>query len=177
MSNRSFIAVIAALAVIALLGFGLLSTGTTNIALGEQAPDGPLPRLDGNGEATLADFEGNWVLVNFWASWCGPCETESPAIEAYSNSDAAENLVVVGINTEDLTDDAREFSAELGLTWEMLRDGEGERKEAFGITGLPETFLVDPEGKIALIRRGPVDEEYLETNVTPLIEAGAAEAG
>lgn len=172
MSNRAFIAVIGALAVVALLAFGMIANDGAEIAVGQEAPDAPVERLGAEGEASLADFEGRWVLVNFWASWCDPCRSESPAIERYGQAHE-DDLVVVGINTEDLSRDALDFVEEYGLTWEMLRDGEGERKDAFGVFALPETFLVDPDGNLALIRRGAVDREYLEANVTPLIEGDA----
>lgn len=173
MSSNAFIAVMAALAVVGLLAFGLGSSGVEQVTAGQPAPDGPLPMLDGSGEATLADYEGKWVLVNFWASWCAPCRDEAPAIEDYAEKMADKDLVVVGINTEDLTGDALEFVDEFNLSWEFLRDGEGSRKDAWGIVALPESFVVDPEGKIALIRRGPVTAEYLNEEVTPLIDAGS----
>lgn len=174
MANRSFIAVMAALAVVGLLTFGLASTDAENIAVGEPAPSAPLPMLDGSGEASLADYEGQWVLVNFWASWCEPCRTESPAIEAYSEKMSDSGLVVVGVNTEDLSGDAQEFVDEFDLSWEMLRDGEGKFKDEYGIFALPESFLIDPDGQIALVRRGPVDLDLLEEDFTPLIEANPA---
>lgn len=169
MSNKAFIAVIGAMAVVALLGFGLISNDGAEIAVGDPAPDAPVERLGAEGEGSIADYAGRWVLLNFWASWCDPCRTESPAIERYADEHRDE-LVVVGMNTEDLSGDALEFIDEFDLSWEMLRDGDGERKDAFGVFALPETFLVDPEGRLALIRRGPVDEEYLEANVTPLLK-------
>lgn len=173
MSNRAFLAVMAALAVIALLAFGLLAKDGGTVALGEPAPDAAVEVLGGEGEAELADYRGEWVLVNFWASWCEPCRTESPEIEAYG-ADHADEIVIVGMNTEDLTDDALEFIEEFDLSWEMLRDNEGERKDAFGTIALPESFLIDPEGRVALIRRGPVDREYLEANVTPFLKGEAS---
>jgi cytochrome c biogenesis protein CcmG/thiol:disulfide interchange protein DsbE len=169
MSSRAFIAVIGAMAVVALLAFGMVAGDGAEIAVGEQVPDAPVERLGAAGETSLSDFEGRWVLVNFWASWCDPCRSEAPAIERYGKAHG-DDLVIVGMNTEDLSRDALDFAKEFGLTWEMLHDGKGERKDAFGVFALPESFLVDPEGRLALIRRGPVDREYLEANVTPLIE-------
>ena len=161
----------AALAVVALLGFGLIANGNASVAVGEPVPDGPLPRLGAEGEGQLADYRGKWVLVNFWASWCNPCRTESPTIERFATKHR-DNLVVVGINTEDLSEDALAFVDEFDLSWEMLRDGDGSRKDDFGIVALPESFLVDPQGKIAVIRRGAVDAAYLDDQIRPLIEGG-----
>lgn len=77
---------------------------------------------------------------------------------------------MLGINLDDNTDDARSFVAEFGLTYPQLRDGDGrERRDAYGMTGFAEWFLVDPEGKLALIRRGTADAYYLGTAVEPLI--------
>ena len=168
MSKLSTLAVVAVVAVIALLTYGLKANDAATIALGQPAPDRSVERLGGDGSGTLADYRGGWVLVNFWASWCAPCKDESPAIEKYSQ--AHENLTVVGMNTEDLTPDAEGFASDLGLTWQMFHDGDGALKDAYGILYLPESFLIDPQGNLALIRRGPVDDAFLEQNVTPLIE-------
>ena len=169
MSNRGFLAVLAAIASVGLLGFGLIAKEGDAVEVGQPAPDAPVELLDGSDEASLADFRGKWVLVNFWASWCKPCRDEAPAIERFSREHADE-VVVVGIAVKDSSDAATEFAEEFDLTYELWRDGSGERMDAYGIVALPESYLVDPEGSLALIRRGPVDEEYLEANVTPLIE-------
>ncbi len=172
MRLRPVLALIAAVAFVGLLAFGLASNDEGSIAVGEPVPDAPVDRLDGSGSGELADYRGGWVLVNFWASWCDPCRTESPAIEKWSKEHADE-VTVVGINTEDLSEDAKAFVDEYGLSWEQFRDGDGARKDAFGIYALPESFLIDPDGNVALIRRGAVDEQFLEESLTPLIEAGS----
>jgi cytochrome c biogenesis protein CcmG/thiol:disulfide interchange protein DsbE len=169
------LAIIAVIGVIALLGFGLAANNETDLAVGEEAPALEADRLDGSGPGSLADYAGDWVLLNFWASWCEPCRTESPAIETWAE-EQGDAVTVVGMNTEDLTGDAEAFIDEFGLTWEMLRDGEGTKREEFGVYALPETFLIDPQGKIALIRRGTVDEAFLDEEVTPLIEGEGAGA-
>ena len=169
MSNRGFLAVLAATAFVGLLGFGLIAKEGDAVEIGQPAPDAPVELLDGSGEASLADFRGKWVLVNFWASWCKPCRDEAPAIERYSREHADE-VEVVGIAVKDSSDAAAEFAEEFDLTYELWRDGSGERMDAYGIVALPESYLVDPDGSLALIRRGPVDEQFLEANVTPLIE-------
>ena len=157
------------LAVIALLGFGLLSKGEASLAVGDEAPDKELPRLGAEDSGSIADYRGRWVLVNFWASWCEPCRGEAPALEEFHRANE-DRVTVLGINLDDATDDAIAFVREFGLTYPQLRDGDGrERRDAYGMTGFPESFVVDPEGRIALIRRGPVDAEFLEREVAPLI--------
>jgi cytochrome c biogenesis protein CcmG, thiol:disulfide interchange protein DsbE len=169
-SSKSFAVVIAVLAVIGLLGFGLLSKGEASLAIGDRAPDKELSRLGVPGTGEIADYRGKWVLVNFWASWCAPCKDEAPALEDFQRAHAAIGFTVLGINLDDATDDAIAFEHTYGLTYPQLRDGDGsDRRDAYGMTGFPESFLVDPEGHIALIRRGPVDAEYLDRTVLPMI--------
>jgi cytochrome c biogenesis protein CcmG/thiol:disulfide interchange protein DsbE len=172
MSNRGFLAVLAAIAFIGLLAFGLIAKKGAQIAVGEPAPDAAVQRLDGSGEVSLADYRGQWVLLNFWASWCDPCRDEAPAIEKFSNENK-DNLVVIGMDTEDLSGDAQAFIREFGLTYEQLHDVDGGRKDAYGIFALPESFLIDPDGNLALIQRGPVDEQFLNEQVKPLIDGVA----
>ena len=158
----------AAIGFIALLAFGLIAKSGPSIAVGETAPDGPVDRLGEEGQVSLADYRGQWVLLNFWASWCVFCRDEAPAIEAFSRENRGE-VVVLGLDSQDLTPDALDFAREYDLTYEILHDGEGERMKAYNVKGLPESFLIDPDGKIAYIYRGPVDEEMLAESFAPLI--------
>jgi cytochrome c biogenesis protein CcmG/thiol:disulfide interchange protein DsbE len=169
-SARTFIAFLAVCAVIGLLGFGLLSKGSTKIAVGEMVPDRALPVLDGSGEGEIADYRGKWVLVNLWASWCVPCREEAPVLERWWRDHRDEGATVLGINVQDNSDDALAFLREFKTTYPQLRSVGDERSEAFGSTGVPENFLVDPRGKLALIWRGPVDQGFLEDSVDPIVE-------
>ena len=159
------------LAVVGLLGFGLLSKGSTDIAVGEEVPDRPLPRLEGSGELSISDFRGRWVLVNLWASWCDPCREEAAELERFWRANRARDVVVLGLNVQDNSDDAAEFVREHGLSYPQVRSVGEERSEAFGSTGVPENFLVDPRGRLALIWRGPVDERLLRERALPIVEA------
>ena len=172
MGVRSFIAVLAVLAVVGLLAFGLLSKGSTGVALGEAAPSEPLPRLEGSGTESLADYRGRWVLVNFWASWCVPCRTEAPELEEFQRRHRGPRFTVLGIDSRDLTGDGKDFVERYGLTYPQLRDGDGDAAHKFGTTGVPENFLIDPRGKVRLLVRGPVDAEYLDRYVAPLLPGG-----
>jgi cytochrome c biogenesis protein CcmG/thiol:disulfide interchange protein DsbE len=174
MNARSIAVLVAVVAALGLLGYGLGTKGTADIAVGEPAPDKELETLDGSGGGSLADYRGSWVLLNFWASWCDPCRDEAPALERFHRARSDRGVVVLGVNLDDARDDARAFVEEFGLTYPQLRDGDGgERRDAYGMTGFPESFLIDPEGRIALIRRGPVDERYLREAVAPVIDADA----
>ena len=172
MTTKTFVAVIAVLAAIGLLAYGLLSKGGSTVAVGDPAPDKQLSQLGGSGSGEIADYRGRWVLVNFWASWCEPCKAEAPALESFQKEHAPQGFTVLGINLDDNTGDATDFVRRYGLTYPQLRDGDGsERRDAYGMTGFPESFLVDPSGKLALIRRGAVDESYLSDQVAPLIQS------
>jgi cytochrome c biogenesis protein CcmG/thiol:disulfide interchange protein DsbE len=168
-SFRSSIAVLAVLAVVGLLTFGLLSKGSSGVALGEPAPTSPLPRLEGGGERSLSDYRGKWVLVNFWASWCVPCKEEAPALEEFQQRHRGNDFTVLGIDSRDLSGDGRDFVGRYGLSYPQLRDGNGDAAHAYGTTGVPENFLIDPRGKVRLLLRGPVDSEYLRDSVAPLL--------
>jgi cytochrome c biogenesis protein CcmG/thiol:disulfide interchange protein DsbE len=168
-SARSFAVFLAVLAVVGLLGFGLLSKGGANVQVGDAAPAAVLPRLDGNGEARLSDYRGRWVLVNFWASWCLPCRDESPALQSFYDRHRAQDFTILGIDTRDLSDDGKAFVDKYRVTYPQLRDGDGNYGHDFGNTGVPENFLVNPKGQLVVIRRGPVDQNYLDRYIAPAI--------
>jgi cytochrome c biogenesis protein CcmG, thiol:disulfide interchange protein DsbE len=169
-SARSFIAFLAVLAVLGLLAFGLLSKGSAKIAVGEPVPDRVLPALPGPGHGSIAEHRGEWVLVNLWASWCIPCRQEAPVLERFYRRNRDRGFTVLGIDVQDNRDDAVAFLHEHPTTYPQLRSIGDERSSAFGSTGVPENFLVDPRGRLALIWRGPVDDSFLRERVAPLIE-------
>ena len=174
MSARSAIAVLAVLAVVGLLTFGLLSKGSSGVAVGETAPASPLPRLEGGGAGSLADYRGRWVLVNFWASWCIPCREEAPALEEFQRRHGDGDFTVLGIDSRDLSGDGLAFVRRFGLSYPQLRDGDGATAHEYGTTGVPENFLVDPRGRVRLLLRGPVTAEYLDGQVAPLLNGGSS---
>jgi cytochrome c biogenesis protein CcmG, thiol:disulfide interchange protein DsbE len=173
-SARSFLAFLGVLAVVGLLAFGLLSKGQATIAVGDPVPDKELPTLPGPGQGSIGEHRGEWVLVNLWASWCIPCRREAPVLERFYRRNRARGVTVVGIDVEDNRDDAVAFLREHPTTYPQLRSIGDERSAAFGSTGVPENFLVDPQGRLALIWRGPVDETLLRERVEPLIHGRAA---
>jgi cytochrome c biogenesis protein CcmG/thiol:disulfide interchange protein DsbE len=168
-SVRSAIAVIAVLAAVGLLAFGLLSKGSSSLEVGEAAPASALPRLAGNGEGSLTEYRGRWVLVNLWASWCIPCREEAPALERFQRRYGGPRFTVLGIDSRDLSEDGLRFVRQYGLSYPQLRDGDGGVAHEYGSTGVPESFLVDPGGRVRWVLPGPVTPEHLRESVAPLL--------
>ncbi len=167
-------------ALIGLLVYGVKATGrgqTLDDAIaGGRRPPAPavsLPRLEGGARAALADYRGTVVVLNYWASWCTPCRQESPLLERWQRRLAKRGGTVLGVDSLDVTADARAFVREFGLTYPMLRDRDGETQRRFGVSGYPETLIVDRDGRIAALRRGPVDDAFLRRSVLALLAEAA----
>jgi cytochrome c biogenesis protein CcmG, thiol:disulfide interchange protein DsbE len=164
------IAVVAVVvALLALLAYGLASNEPEGGIAGEPAPALELPMLSGNGTGSLEDYRGQVVVLNFWASWCKPCRDESPLLQRWHERLEERGATVLGVDALDEIGHARAFIDEYGLTYPMLRDGDGSSREPFGILGFPETFVIDREGRIAAIQRGPVTAEFMRERVAPLL--------
>jgi cytochrome c biogenesis protein CcmG/thiol:disulfide interchange protein DsbE len=168
-SVRSSIVVLAVLAAVGLLVYGLASKGDSQIAVGDPAPTAMLEQLEGGGEQSLADYRGQWVMVNFWASWCVPCREEAKALNKLQDERGGPKFTVVGVDSNDLSPDAKAFVEKYGVEYPQLRDGNGDLAKDFGTTGVPESYLFDPRGKLKVPWRGPVDEKILREQFLPLI--------
>lgn len=126
------------------------------------APDFSLPRLDREGELSLASLRGKAVVVNFWASWCGPCREEAPLLEEAWRRYRSRGLVVVGVDYDDFAGDARAFARRHGMTYPLVQDRKKETVNRYGVTGVPETFFVDRRGRLVGRRvSGAVEEDEL----------------
>jgi cytochrome c biogenesis protein CcmG/thiol:disulfide interchange protein DsbE len=171
------IAVLVVLAgLLGLLAYGLVQTDPDRsvdraLAEGEreQAPELELPKLGGEGTGSLADYRGQVVVLNFWASWCKPCKEESPLLERWHQRIRPRGGLVLGVDMLDVTSHAEEFIDEYELTYPMLKDKDGEGLERYGVVQYPETFAIDRQGRIAAAQRGPVDEAWMRANVEPLL--------
>ncbi|MER3445713.1 MAG: hypothetical protein C4291_02245 [Candidatus Dadabacteria bacterium] len=118
---------------------------------GVYAKNFSLSSLDGNRKVELKDFKGKPIVINFWASWCGPCREEIPLLEKTWDDYKDKGVVFLGINVLDEEKNAKEFLRSLGVSYINLRDSSGEVADSYSVVALPVTFFIDKEGKI--IRR------------------------
>jgi cytochrome c biogenesis protein CcmG/thiol:disulfide interchange protein DsbE len=130
-----------------------------------QAPVFELDRLDQDGKFSLASMRGKVVVLNFWASWCAPCKDEAPALERAWQRWREQDVVVLGVDVQDLDSDARRFVERYGLTYPILRDPKNWTWGHYGLTALPETWFVDREGRLAERINGPVTVAMLDRNI------------
>jgi cytochrome c biogenesis protein CcmG/thiol:disulfide interchange protein DsbE len=163
----------AVVALVVLLAYGLASNEPdrgVERALGsgerEPAPDVDLPRLEGGGNASLADYRGKVVVLNFWASWCGPCKDETPLLQKSWQRWEGKDVVFVGMNVKDFRGDARSFVRRFGVTYPNVYDGKGSTVGRYGVTGFPETYFIDAKGRVVYRIAGPVaDAEELDSGI------------
>lgn len=147
--------------------------------IGQPAPRTNLPPVEGlvdNGKPvpglSAADFAGRVSLVNVWASWCVPCHDEVPFLDALAKD---ERIRVVGINYKDNPENARRFIGRYGNPFDAVgADANGRAAIEWGVYGVPETFIVGRDGRIAYKLVGPITQQNFETQVKPAIEKALA---
>ena len=128
---------------------------------GRAAPDFKLAGFD-NESRTLTDFRGDWVLLNFWASWCGPCRDETPDLQSFYEHNSNNGLVVFGVNQQERNSAAQHFTEEFGVTYPVALDASGEVSSGYGVgRGLPMSFLITPDGIIEQIIYGRISDDQL----------------
>ena len=138
-------------------------------AIGRPAPDFALADLDGN-PVRLDDLRGRPVILNFWASWCGPCVEEFPLLREAAERHAADGLAIVGIVYQDRSEAARDFMRRNGASWPAAMDP-GERvATAYGILGPPETFFIGRDGTIVARQFGQFSASSLDEKLAAIID-------
>jgi cytochrome c biogenesis protein CcmG/thiol:disulfide interchange protein DsbE len=126
------------------------------------APHFDLSRLDRAGKLSLASLRGKVVVLNFWASWCDPCKSEAPRLESAWRNFRRDGVVVVGVDAQDFSGDARRFIRRFELTYPNVHDGPGDVLPKYGVTGFPETYFVGRDGRLVGERvQGEISEENL----------------
>ncbi|MBI4638630.1 MAG: TlpA family protein disulfide reductase [Candidatus Rokubacteria bacterium] len=154
------------LAVLALLayGFGREPRYIETPMLGRPAPPFTLTLFDGR-TLRLEDLRGRVVLLNFWASWCPPCRAEAPMLEAMWRELKDQDVVFVGVNTQDEAPRAQAFLEEFGITYPNGRDPGGRTAIDYGVWGLPEAVIVGPAGRITYKHIGTVGRTLLAAKI------------
>lgn len=138
------------------------------------APDFTLERLDESGHLRLSSLRGKAVVLNVWASWCGPCKEEAPYLEEVWQKNRDRDLVVVGLDAKDFRADARRFARRYELTFPLVYDGPGDTIDGFGVTGFPETFVIDRAGKVVAAFAGAVSGEDERSRLESAIQDALA---
>lgn len=118
-----------------------------------QAPALPTEVLSGH-RVDLESLRGKPALINFWASWCAPCKQEAPELRRFAEQ-IGHRATLVGVDWNDRPENARAFIAESDWRYSVLRDSSGEVGNAYGLNGLPTTFVLDPSGHIVQKLQGP----------------------
>jgi peroxiredoxin len=152
-------AIVAVLAVALLTASHYMKDELFPVTIGSTAPDFRAKVLGESRYKTLADYKGQVVLLNVWATWCPPCLAELPSLERLHEAYGNKGLKLVAVSIDDYVseDSIRKFAKNLGITFEILHDSTHEIERIYQTTGYPETFVIGPEGTIRKKWIGPDD--------------------
>ena len=137
------------------IGWGMQHSSKGSVKIGKPAPEFELLTFNGE-QVSLDTLQGKVILLNFWSSWCSPCELEAPELEnAWQNLGNHEEVIFVGIAHADTESAARDFAARYNYSFPNGRDLGSKIADAYRVRAVPESFLIDPEGIIVAIKFGP----------------------
>lgn len=160
--------------VIAVMLSGLISVGAMAqlqpAAQSPLAPDFTLQSIKGD-NIKLSEQRGSIVLVNFWASWCGPCRTEMPALEQLSEKYRDLGVVVLGVNVETETDGVTRYLSDMQVSFPLLLDQQNIASKAYNVEAMPTTVIIDKDGKVRALHRAyqPGYEKKYEDDINALL--------
>jgi cytochrome c biogenesis protein CcmG/thiol:disulfide interchange protein DsbE len=168
----------AAVALLALLAFGV-SNQSDNSSIDAQVARGSfpvapssdvsLPMLGSSAKRTLAEYRGKVVVLNVFASWCGPCASEAPLLAREQHVLTRDNGTMIGVTYLDNSSASEQFAHRYHLTYPILRDVSGSFVRSFGTTGVPETFVINRAGRIQALQRFPVTQRWLSKTLPPIL--------
>jgi cytochrome c biogenesis protein CcmG/thiol:disulfide interchange protein DsbE len=137
--------------------------------LGKPAPDFTLPVLNRNRTLALASLKGKVVMVNFWASWCQPCQQEASALQQLWTKWQSRGVVLLGVDGPESESDALGFVHQYGITYQNVRDTiDGGTAISYGATANPETFFINQDGVIVARWIGPISEQNVQAELAKL---------
>jgi peroxiredoxin len=146
----------------------------TGAASGAVAPGFRLDALDGADSVDLANFSGRVVVVNFWASWCGPCRDEASTLEDAWRRWSRRGAEFIGVDTRDSADDARAFVNDHGITYPIAVDAAGETADEYGVRAMPQTFIISGSGMVVSQTVGPVSEAKINDDLRTVLHRGSS---
>jgi cytochrome c biogenesis protein CcmG, thiol:disulfide interchange protein DsbE len=174
--------VAAAVALLALLAFGVANQNPTSsidakVAKGRfpPAPNAKmaLPVLGSDRRESLADFRGKVVVLNVFASWCDPCKAEAPILAEAQRSLRKQDATIIGVTYLDNSMDSEQFVHQEHITYPVLRDVSGNFVRSFGTTGVPETFVINRQGRIQALRRYQLNGTWLKQTLPSILATKA----
>ena len=142
------------LGLLLVLGIGLIRTQEGPIGVGDRVPDLALTTFDGD-LISFEDLAGEVVVINFWASWCKPCEQEAAELEQAYQMYKDKGVVFLGVDYVDTETEARQYLEKFGITYPNGPDLGTRISQAFRIRGVPETYIMGPDGRLAAVKIGP----------------------
>ena len=171
-SGGALAAWISIFALLALLAFGLLRDQEGPVTIGETAPDFTLTTFEGE-QISLEDLKGKVVVLNFWASWCKPCEEEAAELEtAWRIYQPGGEVVFLGVDYVDTETEAMDYLEKFDVTYPNGPDLRTQISQAFRIRGVPETYILDQDGKLAAFKISPfLSLAEIQGMIDPLLES------
>jgi cytochrome c biogenesis protein CcmG/thiol:disulfide interchange protein DsbE len=135
------------------------------------APDAhmALPVLGSSRHETLSDFRGEVVVLNVFAEWCDQCQAEAPVLEHAQQTIAGKRATVLGVTYLDTSSDSEQYVHQWHLTYPVVRDVDGSFIRGYGTDAVPETFVIDRQGRIVAVRRYQIDGAWLASTLAPLL--------
>jgi len=169
--KRASIGLAIALPIILLLGYGLTRDprAIASPLPGRAAPDFALAQLENPDSVSLSSLRGHVVVVNFWASWCIPCRDEHPVLLQATRTYAPRGVKFIGIAYNDKPEDSKRWLEELGKAYPSLIDPGARTAIDYGVTGVPETFILDKQGVVAFKKFGPITTAEINQKLDSLL--------